>query len=190
MIRMLKIFIFLITLAAEIASLLATVISLRTPDRCIWPPSPARPWGRILMVCLFHIAAFGVILLGLLDWGRFVFPSWLRCVVGQATWILGLFLAGWAFLTLGLSATTGGEDRLVTRGPYRFTRNPQYMGFILGLAGWSLLSNSLLTVVASLVGILVLILVPRAEEPWLREKYGVEFEQYKESVARFLPTKR
>lgn len=187
---MLTTFIFFTTLAAELASLLAIVLSLRTPDRRIWPPSPACPWGRILMVCLFHLSAIGVILLGLLDWDRFVFPHWLRLGVGQPTWLLGLSLALWGFLSLGLSVTTGGERALVTRGPYSITRNPQYVGFILGLAGWTLLSNSILTLVASLVAILLLILVPRVEEPWLREKYGLEFEQYSRKVARFFTVKR
>lgn len=190
MISMLTLIVFLTALAAELASLLVIVLSLRFPDQRIWPPSAARPWGRFVMVGLFHIAASGVILLGLLDWDQFVFPSWLRLVVGQPTWMLGLSLVLWAFLTLGLSATTGGESSLVVRGPYRFTRNPQYAGFILGLTGWTLLSNSLLTLVASLVGILLLSLVPRVEEPWLREKYGLEYEQYMRKVARFLPIKR
>jgi protein-S-isoprenylcysteine O-methyltransferase Ste14 len=187
---MLTNFIFLTTLASELASLVAVVLSLRFPDRRIWPPSPTRSWGRTLMVSLFHIAAAGVVLLGLLDWDRFVFPCWLRLMVGQPVWLLGISLAGWAFITLGVSATTGGEVTLVSRGPYRFTRNPQYAGFILALAGWTLLSNSPLTLVASLVGILLLVLVPRAEEPWLREKYGVEYEQYRVKVGRFFPNKR
>ncbi|KIN69950.1 hypothetical protein Z945_3842 [Sulfitobacter noctilucae] len=37
-----------------------------------------------------------------------------------------------------------------------------------------------------MAGILVLIAAPFAEEPWLKEKYGSEFEEYRASTRRFL----
>lgn len=56
---------------------------------------------------------------------------------------------------------------LVRRGPYRFSRNPQYVGFIVGLIGWVFLSSSRLALPASFAGVIPLIVVPFAEEGWL-----------------------
>ena len=75
---------------------------------------------------------------------------------------------------------------LVRRGPYGLSRNPQYLGFIIGLIGWALMANSALTLIASIVGIISLVLVPFAEEPWLLARHGAAYEEYKRTVPRFV----
>jgi protein-S-isoprenylcysteine O-methyltransferase Ste14 len=84
------------------------------------------------------------------------------------------------------SGTSGDEGVLVRRGPYRFSRNPQYVGFIIGLIGWAFVTSSALTLVVSLVGVVPLVLVPFAEEPWLAAKYGSAYEEYRRAVPRFI----
>ena len=74
----------------------------------------------------------------------------------------------------------------MTRGPYRYSRNPQCVAFSLGYVGFALLSNSLLSFLAAVLVSVELCLSPFAEEPWLRERYGKAYEDYTTRVPRFL----
>jgi len=178
--------ILVITLAAEIVTTVLVVVSIALPQRRIWPPGQQHAWGQYVMLILFIVSAAGVVLLGLADWGRFVIPAWIRIAVGVPLWLAGNLLALWAMAALGVAPTAGDEGSLMRRGPYGFSRNPQYVGFIIGLIGWSLLANSALTLIASGVGIIPLVLVPFAEEPWLLARHGAAYEEYRRAVPRFV----
>jgi protein-S-isoprenylcysteine O-methyltransferase Ste14 len=142
------------------------------------------------MWLLFLASAAGVMALGLADWWSLALSPWLRFGLGLPLWAAGHGLALWAMITLGLATSFGGQGALVRRGPYRFSRNPQYLGFILALLGWPLLAASALTLLASLVGIVPLLLVPLAEEPWLAARHGPAYRAYTRAVPRFLPLRR
>jgi len=175
-----------ITVGAEALSTLAIIISITAPHRRIWPPMQANAWGQAVMLALFAISGVGGVLLGVLDRDSAPFAVWVRVGPGLALWLGGLALALWAVITLGFAPTSGEEGPLTRRGPYGFSRNPQYVAFIAMLIGWPLLAASWLTLVAGLAGIVPLVLVPFAEEPWLRERHGSAFDAYVRSVPRFL----
>ncbi|MFL7867533.1 MAG: isoprenylcysteine carboxylmethyltransferase family protein [Anaerolineales bacterium] len=178
-------FIFIITLVAEILTTLTVVISILVPAQRIWPPNESRPWGKPVMLILFNLTAGGVILLGILDWDSSILPVWMQIVIGLPIWLVGNSLAAWAVISLGLARTSGEADILIRRGPYRFSRNPQYLGFMIGLVGWALLTNSVITAITAMAALPSLILVPFAEEPWLLAQYGIEFEAYSRATPRF-----
>lgn len=178
--------VFVITLIAEILAMVSVEVSIAFPDRRIWPPEQKRPWTRALMWLLFTVSGMGVIALGVLDWGSLNLPSWLRWGMGMPLWIAGNGLALWAIVELGIAATFGEAEKLIQRGPYQRSRNPQYVGFIAGLIGWAMASSSTMTLAASLVGVLPLVLVPFAEEPWLAEKYEAAHKAYRRAVPRFI----
>jgi protein-S-isoprenylcysteine O-methyltransferase Ste14 len=76
---------------------------------------------------------------------------------------------------------------LVITGPYRWTRNPMYLGMLLaylGLAFWFgvLWAVVLAPAVAALVGRLVI----RKEEQYLEARFGEAYRQYKADVGRWL----
>jgi len=181
--------VFNITLTAETLTTLAIVISILAPRQRIWPPNDRRVWGKPLMLILFNGTAAGVILLGILDWNSTLVPTWVRIAFGLPAWLSGNFLATWAVVSLGLARTAGKVNELIRCGPYRYSRNPQYLGFILGLSGWAVLTNSALTVITVFAAFPPLILVPFAEEPWLRVHYGKEYETYLRVVPRFFSLK-
>jgi protein-S-isoprenylcysteine O-methyltransferase Ste14 len=76
---------------------------------------------------------------------------------------------------------------VVTGGPFRFTRNPMYLGFTLMYVGISALANALLPILL-LPAIQQLMRrgVIEREERYLERKFGEEYLQYKESVRRWI----
>jgi protein-S-isoprenylcysteine O-methyltransferase Ste14 len=178
--------IFLITLAAEALTTIAVIISIAAPHRRIWPPIQQRSFSQSCKLILFSVSTWGSILLGIVDWGNFIIPSWARIGIGLPVWLAGDLLTIWALATLGIAPTSGNQGSLVQHGPYRFSRNPQYVGFMIGLIGWVLMTDSTLTFIVSLVAIIPLALVPFAEEPWLCTRYGSKYEKYMRVVPRFI----
>jgi protein-S-isoprenylcysteine O-methyltransferase Ste14 len=76
---------------------------------------------------------------------------------------------------------------LVISGPYRWSRNPMYIGVVTLLVGWWLLwdSRMLLTyllVVACVFYVRVLVM----EEPWAARHFGAEWEAYRANVPRWI----
>jgi len=76
---------------------------------------------------------------------------------------------------------------IVRTGPYRFSRNPIYLSFILLLLGLSLWLNDfwlLLTLVPA-VGIIAVVVIPR-EKRFLEENFHEQYSSYKAAVRRWL----
>lgn len=78
-------------------------------------------------------------------------------------------------------------DKMVTSGPFRFTRNPMYLGILLVLVGiWILLDA-----VSPVIGVLIFMVTAdrwyiRVEEQMLQQKFGPVFEGYCAEVRRWI----
>ena len=96
----------------------------------------------------------------------------------------------WSFLSLGLRTTLGLGDKLIAKGPYRFSRNPQYLGDSLSIIGYMVFTNSAMVWVVGFLGVLLNFLAPFTEEPWLEERFGAAYLEYKRLVPRFIGLKR
>ena len=75
---------------------------------------------------------------------------------------------------------------LVTRGFYRYTRNPMYVGMFLMLAGVAFLMGS----IGAALPVLVFILIIRnnfvkGEERFLEASFGQQYLDYKSTVRRW-----
>lgn len=83
--------------------------------------------------------------------------------------------------------TPSASSSIVSRGIYRFTRNPMYLGILLGLAGWAMyLSNA---AAALLLPAFVAYLTQyqiKPEERILLAKFGAPFAQYLSRVRRWI----
>lgn len=182
--------IFIMTILSETLLLILVLASILYPDRRIWPPP--RKWSKeyIIVWSLTFISIGGLVILALLTWDTFVISNWLVKVFGVILFIGGNALALWGLAELGIHASSGLEYRLVTTGPYKYTRNPQYLGDIIALIGAIFMVNSLYLTIASILGILIFVIIPLAEEPWLGEKYGEEYLSYCERVPRFIGLRR
>ena len=76
---------------------------------------------------------------------------------------------------------------LVVAGPYRFTRNPMYVGMALLTVALGLLLDTWWPIVLLVpVLILVQVLVIAREERYLRRRFGAEYEAYTRQVRRWL----
>jgi protein-S-isoprenylcysteine O-methyltransferase Ste14 len=76
---------------------------------------------------------------------------------------------------------------LITHGVFRASRNPMYLGFVLMLIGIAVLMRSLTPYVVVLAfAILIDRMYITVEERMLAEKFGVEWEKYRQSTRRWL----
>ena len=78
-------------------------------------------------------------------------------------------------------------SKLVTWGPFRFTRNPMYVSLVLAYLGFAAIYYQLLALVLLVVPILFLstIVIP-FEEGRMREVFGDTYVQYCARVRRWL----
>ncbi len=90
-------------------------------------------------------------------------------------------------LRLNLLYQTQLEFPQPASGPYRFTRNPIYLGMTIIFTGIAIAADSI-WVLALLVPVLVImnIGVIMREERYLEGKFGEDYRQYKASVRRWL----
>ena len=78
-------------------------------------------------------------------------------------------------------------DQLVTTGPYRYVRHPQYLGLILATLGINFLWTTLSTFLLWPVLVVLYYRLAKTEEKFLSEKFGEQFRLYIETVPMFLP---
>jgi protein-S-isoprenylcysteine O-methyltransferase Ste14 len=119
-------------------------------------------------------------------------PDWAG-VPGLAAMAVGAALAVSCIATFaavgrGTPAPFDPPRRFVAAGPYRYVRNPMYVGGFLVLAGWALYrqSPSVLLLAAGWLCLLHLVVVAY-EEPTLRGTFGVDYQRYLERVPRWIP---
>jgi protein-S-isoprenylcysteine O-methyltransferase Ste14 len=76
---------------------------------------------------------------------------------------------------------------LVTSGPYRFTRNPMYLGMAFLYAAFAFLFGVIWALVL-LPAVIVIVdrFVIAREEPYLERKFGQAYRDYKQRVRRWL----
>ena len=169
-----------------VAALAGAVWSTAVPDRRLWPPPRRRSWPYVLNWGGFYAVCGINVLLLLMYWNSWGFQSPQRFLIGVPLVVLGGLLALWGMIAVGWRNTSGLKDGFVASGPYRFTRNPQYVGDIAFFVGVGVIANSLLLWITHLLLVLVFLVAPLAEEPWLEEQYGDAYREYRQRVRRFL----
>ena len=119
-------------------------------------------------------------------------PSWLR-PLGLPVAVLGALVAASCVAVFvsrgrGTPAPFDAPREFVATGPYRYVRNPMYIGASLVILGAGLWLQSPSIVALSALFILVFhLFVLIYEEPTLEDRFGSSYLQYKASVHRWLP---
>jgi protein-S-isoprenylcysteine O-methyltransferase Ste14 len=122
----------------------------------------------------------------------FALPGWTR-----ALGIAVIFAGGAIALACIATFVTRGEGtpapmdpprKFVAAGPYKFVRNPMYIGGFIMLAGFGLYKQSPAILLFTLPWLLLAhIFVLLYEEPHLRTTFGAPYDAYCHSVRRWLP---
>lgn len=111
--------------------------------------------------------------------------------IGVALVVLGLGLAFWGILTFRRARTAiipnQPASHIVETGPYRFTRNPMYVGLTVAYLGGALVLNAAwpLALLPFVLAALV-VLVIRREERYLTAAFGPDYDAYRRRVRRWL----
>jgi len=122
----------------------------------------------------------------------FTLPVWIR-PLGWALVLAGALLALWCISTFaargrGTPAPFDPPREFVAVGPYRYVRNPMYIGGFGALLGGGLvLGSPSIAGLAVLFLLLVHLLVWLYEEPALESRFGDPYRHYKSVVRRWLP---
>jgi len=158
---------------------------MSTPTTSTGPS--AVPWPPVLLVAVLVLGWLAGRLYPLPWPGLDDLPARL---VGYALGAAGIALVAWSIVTLYRAGTTvqpnRGADRLVTDGPFRWRRNPIYMGDVLILLGLAELTHNIWFVVLTPVfAIAVLKLAILPEERHLEERFGQAYLDYKERTRRW-----
>ena len=119
-------------------------------------------------------------------------PFSLYQYLGSMIFILGFMLmliciANFAIRGRGTLSPVDPTKKLVIGGPYKFSRNPMYVGVMMILIGESIFFQSTATCIYSLVIFIAFYtFVVFFEEPYLRERFGDEYNRYVRNVRRWV----
>jgi len=118
-------------------------------------------------------------------------PPALVWVAAPIFLLLGVVLTAWSTFSFHRHRTTPIPIRpasaLVVSGPYRFTRNPMYVGmacFYLAFALWFNIFWALIALCAVIA--IVHVYVIGREERYLERKFGESYREYRARVRRWL----
>lgn len=88
----------------------------------------------------------------------------------------------------GTPAIFDAPRAFVAAGPYKYVRNPMYVGGMMLLVGFGLCERSVSILFMALILLALLhLLVVFYEEPGLTRRFGTSYQEYRQSVGRWLP---
>jgi protein-S-isoprenylcysteine O-methyltransferase Ste14 len=141
---------------------------------------------------LLYVAFLGLGILASFWYPVYLLPSALAWTLGWAILAGGVVLGPiWGVPTLHKAGTTMRPDKptakLVTDGPFRFSRNPLYLALTLMYAGMALIANSIWALLLLFpVTLIMSRFVIRREEEYLARTFGEEYQHYKMTVRRWI----
>jgi len=111
--------------------------------------------------------------------------------LGAIVFALAVALFAWAIVTISRAGSNVPTNRpttaIVESGPYRFTRNPIYMGMFLGLIGVAVAFDDFWLLIMLVPFALVIRYgVVAREEAYLERKFGDSYRGYHARVRRWL----
>ena len=136
----------------------------------------------------------GAIILGLILQGQskwFFAPVFVQHMLGPLLVVFGILLAAWAaatFLEAGTNVLPHKPSHaVVTSGPFRFSRNPMYVGLVMVTLGAAMIANTVWILILLVPAVLILdrgVII--REEAYLARKFGDPYLGYCRNVRRWL----
>jgi protein-S-isoprenylcysteine O-methyltransferase Ste14 len=129
-----------------------------------WQQGTARPTSMLAAGAVLTVASCGVLLQA---FGQFVIEG------------------------IGTPAPPAPTRQLVTRGLYRYVRNPMYLAVLAAICGQVLiLDRPILLLYALIVAMAFVAFVRLYEQPALTHRYGAQYREYCQQVPAWLPSWR
>ena len=152
-------------------------------------------WGRhlfnlfratILVVCLVRVVWPIDPWLGVVE---LPFRPFIE-VSGVVLLLLSFYVIDYVHAYMHMDWRTGIDLKpgraLLTTGPFARSRNPMFMGILLGQLGFMLALPSLFSLICWIVGGVVIVQQTMAEETALAAQYGERYADYRRQVPRWL----
>ncbi len=176
------------TLKSKWIDLLHTVATGSRRARNLLTPLGAICFGLFIFVFVVMSLKFDR-WLGITD----VLPGWLHIILSVPFFSVAIFLIGWSVLHFvkvkGTPVPFNPPPRLVTSGPYAYTRNPMLTGVFSLLFGLGILleSVSLFFIFTPLFIYVNYWELKSIEEPELMKRLGEEYVEYRKMTPMFFP---
>jgi len=107
-------------------------------------------------------------------------------IVGCSLWLW----CAWRFIDAkGTPVPINPPPKLITNGPYTYSRNPMMTGLFMMLAGMGILygSASLTFIITPMFVFISILEFKYIEEPELEKRFGKEYTEYKERTPIIIP---
>ena len=176
----------------------------QTPSGCHRPSRKVmQRSAAALGSAVFFIAAPGVVA-GLVPW---LITGWhvekpsstfavVRIAVGAVILVAAVTVLIRAFARFvvegsGTPAPIGPTERLVVGGDYRFVRNPMYLAVVSAIFAQAMIFGSVgLLLYGIAIWAVMAAFVRWYEEPTLEERYGDQYDRYRQAVRAWIPRLR
>lgn len=144
-----------------------------------------------LALILLVVVEVGIILI-LGSWGRFDLGWWQK-IIGALIFLGGLVLVWWSIsiqytLGKGTPFPKVATQKLITSGPYAYTRNPMTLGAFLLYLGIAVGMGSIPVMLLILIIFTALLtFIYKHETHELTERFGEEYQVYRKRTPFFIP---
>jgi protein-S-isoprenylcysteine O-methyltransferase Ste14 len=102
--------------------------------------------------------------------------------IGLAIYLIGIIL----IITTLINFITTPMNKPVTKGLYRFSRNPMFIGFFIVYIGIGIACFSWVYLLATLIFIITLVYSSRVEEKMTLEHYEKPYEEYMKRTPKWI----
>ena len=152
-------------------------------------------WPILIALRLAGLGTFGTAAAWLwnprwFEWAAIPTPEGARWV-GVALYAFAIAWLIWMFVTLGRNLTdtvvTRQAAQFVNHGPYRYVRNPMYLGILMVGLSLGLALGTWVLPLGSITTFSILAMRTQIEEKYLLAKFGDRYRDYMRQVGRFFP---
>jgi protein-S-isoprenylcysteine O-methyltransferase Ste14 len=183
------------------ANILWVRYSLREPkNKSKDKTAPIGSRLHIVALAMFAPFWFGGIILYIVipSWIMFLsipLPDWFRLIMAGISAVSIPFIL-WGYRTLGKNWVHALEpseflkrkgEAMVTSGPYRYVRNPIYLGSFIFIIAMALTAANWLLLLPALVLITIIYAQIPKEEKMLAERFGDEYREYIKRTPKIIP---